>query len=450
MTRDNGVRERKGASPRAVSAAALVGSTIEWYDFMVFGTAAALVFNKLFFPAFSPLAGTLASFATFWAGFLARPIGGVLFGHFGDRIGRKSMLVLTLLLMGAATFCMGILPTYQQVGIWAPVLLVLMRLLQGLGLGGEWGGAALMTVEHAPPRKRGFYGSFTQVGGSLGQVLASGSIGAVAMLPEDQLMSWGWRIPFLLSALLIVVGLVIRLRIVESPVFLEYKQQERGAEKPPVVEVLRSQPGNVIRAACSAFANNAIIYVVTVFTLSYAAAQLGLSEGVMLSAVVIASLVDAFAIPLWGALSDRIGRRPVILGSAVAMVLFAFPFFWLLETGSTPLICLAFTVAIAGIRAALYAPQPAYFSELFATGVRYSGASLGTNLATVAMGGTAPFIATALLGWSGGASWPVSVYLMVVALITFSAVLVSPETLNTSIGAKAGKSAGSGIPSATS
>lgn len=430
MNRDNGVR---GASPRAVSVAALVGTTVEWYDFMLFGTAAALVFNKLFFPAFSPLAGTLASFATFWTGFLARPLGGILFGHFGDRIGRKSMLVLTLVLMGGATCCMGILPTYQQVGIWAPVLLVVLRLVQGVGLGGEWGGAALMTVEHSEPSRRGFFGSFTQVGGSVGQVLATGAIALVAVLPGQQLLAWGWRIPFVLSAVLVVVGLIVRLRIVESPVFVDFKQQEARTRKPPVIEVLRRSPGQVVRSACAAFANNAVIYVVTVFTLSYGATQLGLDKSVLLSAVVIASVIDAFAIPSWGALSDRVGRRPVILVAAVVMMLFAFPFFWLLETGTAPLIWLAFTVAIAGIRAALYAPQPAYFSELFSTGVRYSGASLGTNLATVAMGGTAPFIATALLGVSGGSPWPVALYLIAVAVVTFVAVLTSPETLGRDI-----------------
>ena len=418
----------RGNSPRMVAAAAAVGSTIEWYDFMVFGTAAALVFNKLFFPAFGSLAGTLASFATFWAGFLARPIGGLLFGHFGDRIGRKSMLALTLLLMGAATCGMGLLPTYQQAGVTAPILLVAMRLLQGLGLGGEWGGAALMTVEHAPPGRRGFYGSFTQIGGALGQLLATGSVALMTLLPGDVLLTWGWRMPFLLSALLIVIGLIIRLRIVESPVFLEHQRARTKTTRTPVIEVLRTRPGAVLRAAGAAFANNAIIYVVTVFTLSFAAAGLGISEGTLLSAIVVGSLVDAFAIPAWGALSDRVGRRPVVLGGAVGMVLFAFPYFWLLETGNTLAVWLAFTVAIAGVRAALYAPQPAYFSELFRTGVRYSGASLGTNLATVAVGGTAPFIATALLGASGGAWWPVAVYLIVIALITFATVLRSPET----------------------
>jgi len=416
-----------------VAAAAAVGSTIEWYDFMVFGTAAALVFNKLFFPGFGALAGTLAAFVTFWAGFLARPLGGLLFGHFGDRIGRKSMLALTLLLMGVATCGMGLLPTYREAGVAAPVLLVVLRLVQGLGLGGEWGGAALMTVEHAPPGRRGFYGSFTQIGGSLGQILASGSVALVALLPGDVLLTWGWRVPFLLSSLLIVVGLVIRLRIVESPVFLEHRAAAPAKPaRAPVIEVLRTRPGNVVRAACAAFANNAIIYVVTVFTLSFAAADLGITEGTLLSAVVVGSVVDAFAIPAWGALSDRVGRRPVVLGGAVAMVLFAYPFFWLLETGNTLAVWLAFTVAIAGVRAALYAPQPAYFSELFSTGVRYSGASLGTNLATVAVGGTAPFIATALLGWAG-TWWPVAAYLVAIALITLVAVLLSPETRGAAI-----------------
>jgi MFS transporter, MHS family, shikimate and dehydroshikimate transport protein len=423
------------ASPRKVSAAALVGTSIEWYDFMIFGAAAALVFNELFFPDFSPLAGTLAAFATFWAGFLGRPLGGLLFGHFGDRVGRKSMLVVTLLLMGLATFGMGLLPTYEQVGVWAPVLLVLLRVLQGIGLGGEWGGAALMTVEHAPPGRRGFYGSWTQTGGSLGQLLASAALGLVAMLPEEALMSWGWRVPFLASIVMVVVGMIIRLKIVESPVFLRFKKEHTEARM-PVIEVFKTHPMNVLRAAGAACANNTLIYVVTVFTLSFGASELGLSNGVLLTGVLIASAIDFCAIPMWGALSDRVGRRPVIIGGSIAMVVFAFPYFWLLETGSTVLVWVAFIIAIAGIRAVLYAPQPAYFSELFDTGVRYSGASLGTNLATVLLGGTAPFIAAALSGAAGGASWPVALFLIAVALLTLVVVYFSAETVQTSIAAE--------------
>lgn len=424
----------RGGSPKLVLVAAAIGTTVEWYDFMVFGTAAALVFSKIFFPGFGPLAGTLASFATFWAGFLARPIGGVLFGHFGDRVGRKSMLALTLGLMGIATCGMGLLPSYRTAGVAAPILLVVLRLIQGLGLGGEWGGSALMTVEHAPPRRRGFFGAFTQIGGAIGQLLATGSVALVAIMPGDILLTWGWRIPFLLSALLVLVGLVIRLKLAESPVFAEHKRAQTAPPKrAPVIEVLRTRPGNVARAALAAFANNALIYVVTVFTLTFAADSLGIPEWILLSAVVIASFIDAFAILSWGALSDRVGRRPVVIGGAIAMVVFAYPFFWLLETGSAPAVWLAFTIAIAGVRAALYAPQPAYFSELFSTGNRYSGASLGTNLATVCVGGSAPFIATALQGAAGGAWWPVAVYLIVLALITLVTLVTSPETLGTAI-----------------
>jgi MFS family permease len=436
--------------PWRVSFASFVGTSIEWYDYYIFGLLAATgVFSRLYFPDQDPATGLLLAFLTYAVGFVARPFGGLFAGHFGDKIGRKPMLVLSLMIMGTATLAMGLLPAYAQIGVWAPVLLTVLRLLQGFGAGAEWAGAAVISTEHAPEGRRGFFGSFTQVGGSVGQVLATGAIALVALVPGQQLLTWGWRIPFLLSALLVVVGLIVRLRIVESPVFVDFRQQEDWPRKPPVIEVLRRSPGQVVRSACAAFANNAVIYVVTVFALSYGATQLGIDKSVLLSAVVIASVIDAFAIPGWGALSDRVGRRPVVLVAAGAMMLFAFPFFWLLETGIAPLIWLAFTVAIAGVRAALYAPQPAYFSELFSTGVRYSGASLGTNLATVAMGGTAPLVATALLGAAGGASWPVAMYLIAVALVTFVAVLTSPETLGRDITAGTGSSAEPNVPTAS-
>jgi MFS transporter, MHS family, shikimate and dehydroshikimate transport protein len=427
-----GERIGQTASPRQVAVASLIGTAIEWYDFLIFGTAAALVFNQLFFPEVSPLAGTLAAFATFWAGFIARPVGGVIFGHFGDRVGRKAMLVLTLLIMGIATFLIGLLPTYDSIGLWAPILLLVLRLLQGIGLGGEWGGAALMAVEHSPEERRGFYGSFPQMGGPVGLILGTTVFGAASWLPEAQLLAWGWRVPFLLSVVLIAVGLFVRLKILESPAFVRVKEAQAEARL-PVVEVFQTHAKNVFRATGAAFANNVLFYVAAVFTLSYATTQLGLPNGPLLAGLLVASVIDFFAIPAWGALSDRVGRRPVIITGAVALVIFAFPYFWLLETLSMPLIWLALIVAIAGIRAMLYAPQPAFFSELFGTTVRYSGASLGTNLATVLVGGSAPLVATALLGWSGGDPWPVAAYMIAIALITLASVYFAPETVRSSI-----------------
>jgi MHS family shikimate/dehydroshikimate transporter-like MFS transporter len=415
------------ASIKKVALASLVGTAIEWYDFLIFGTAAALVFNRLFFPDFAPLAGTLASFGIFWAGFLARPIGGVIFGHYGDRIGRKTMLVLTLLIMGIATILIGLLPTYATIGILAPILLLVLRFFQGIGLGGEWGGAALMAVEHSPEGKRGFYGSWPQMGGPTGLILGTAAFGAVSWLPEEQLLAWGWRVPFLLSIVMVGVGLFIRLKILESPAFTRVKEEHAEARL-PVIEVFRTYPKNVFLAAGAALANNVLFYVAAIFTLSYATTQLGMPQGTVLTGVLVASVIDFFAIPAWGALSDRVGRRPVIMTAAVALMLFAFPFFWLLNTRSVPLVWLALIVAIAGIRAALYGPQAAFFSELFDTRVRYSGASLGVNLATIAAGGPAPFIATALLSWSGGSPWPISVYLIAMAIVTFAAVFFAAET----------------------
>ena len=266
----------------------------------------------------------------------------------------------------------------------------------------------------------------------MGLILGTTVFGAASWLPEAQLMAWGWRVPFLLSVVLIAVGLFIRLKILESPAFVRVKEAQAEARL-PVVEVFQTHPKNVFRATGAAFANNVLFYVAAVFTLSYATTQLGLPNGPLLAGLLVASVIDFFAIPAWGALSDRVGRRPVIITGAVALVIFAFPYFWLLETLSMPLIWLALIVAIAGIRAMLYAPQPAYFSELFGTTVRYSGASLGTNLATVLVGGSAPLVATALLGWSGGAPWPIAVYMIAIALVTLVSVYFAPETVRSSI-----------------
>ena len=413
-------------SVRRVVLASFIGTTIEWYDFFVYGTAAALVFNQLFFPEFDPLSGTMAAFATYAVGFFARPVGGIVFGHFGDRIGRKSMLVTTLVMMGLATFLIGVLPTYAQIGVAAPVLLVVLRFVQGFGVGGEWGGAVLMAVEHGHHGRRGLYASCVQAGVPAGLLLATGVFAAFSALPTEQFLSWGWRIPFLLGIGLLGVGLFIRLRVLESPLF-ERMRETKGAARTPILEVLRRYPRNVLLAMGMRMAENASFYIFTVFVLTYATVHLGLPKATVFNGVLIASAAQFVLIPFFGALSDRMGRRPVYLGGAVALLLFAWPFFAMIDTRSTPTIWAAIIIGLT-LHAAMYAPQAAFFSELFGTEVRYSGASIGYQLASPFAGGIAPLIATALLEWSGGEPWPIAVYLVVLGVTTIASVLVASET----------------------
>jgi metabolite-proton symporter len=411
-------------SIRIVALASLIGTTIEWYDFFLYGTAAALVFNRLYFPTFDPLAGTLAAFGTYTVGFVARPIGGIIIGHYGDRIGRKSMLILTLVIMGVATFGIGLLPTYAQIGPWAAVALVVLRLAQGFGVGGEWGGAVLMAVEHAPAGRRGFYGSWPQIGVPAGLLLSTAVFAQFARLPEEQFLSWGWRVPFLLSILLVGVGLIIRVRILETPAFARLK--EAGTEaKRPIVEVLFNHPKEVLLAMGARLAENGAFYIYTVFVLVYGTQKVGIARETVLNGILIAAACALVAIPLCGALSDRLGRRPVYLFGACVTGLFAYPLFWLLDTGSTPLVWLALVVALVFGHAPMYGPQAAFLSELFGTRVRYSGASLGSQLSSVVAGGLSPFIATALLPYGRGA---LASYIIAMALVTIIAVLVASET----------------------
>ncbi len=416
--------EGKKSSIRLVALASLVGTTIEWYDFFLYGTAAALVFNRLYFPTFDPLAGTLAAFGTYAVGFIARPIGGIIIGHYGDRIGRKSMLVLTLTIMGVATFAIGLLPTYDQIGPWAAVCLVALRLAQGFGVGGEWGGAVLMAVEHAPANARGFYGSLPQMGVPAGLLVSTAVFAQFARLPQDQFLSWGWRVPFLVSIALVGVGLVIRLRILETPLFLRMKET-RSETRRPVVEVLRNHRKEVLVAMGLRLAENGAFYIYTVFVLVYGTQRAGLSRQTLLNGILIGAAAALAAIPFCGSLSDRFGRRPVYLFGACVTALFAYPLFWLLDTGSAPLVWLALFVALVFAHSPMYGPQAAFLSELFGTRVRYSGASLGSQLASVIAGGLSPFIATALLPYGRGA---LASYVIAMALVTIVTVIVAPET----------------------
>jgi metabolite-proton symporter len=404
-----------------------IGTAIEWYDFFLYGTAAALVFPQLFFPESDPLIGTLQAFATFTLGFVARPFGGMIFGNYGDKIGRKSMLIITLLIMGIATALIGLLPTYESIGVWAPILLIVLRLLQGIGVGGEWGGAALMSVEHAPKGRRGFYGSWTQMGVPAGLLLSTAVFTMFSSMPEKQFLTWGWRIPFLVSLLLIGVGLFIRLRVMETPAFQKVK--ETGTEaRLPILEVLKVHPKQVLQAMGARFAENGTFYIFSVFVLTYTTKQLGMPKSMALNGVTIATAVEFIAVPLFGALSDRIGRRPIYMGGAAFTALFAFPFFWLLDTKSTFFTWMAIVIALALGHAAMYGPQAAFLSELFGTRVRYSGVSIGYQLASVFAGGLAPLIATSLMAWTGGKPWAVAVYLVLMCLITFISVYWTSET----------------------
>jgi len=410
-----------------VATASMIGTLIEWYDYFLYGTAAALVFNKIFFPSLDPAAGTIAAFATFAIGFIARPIGGIIFGHFGDRTGRKKMLYLSLLIMGIGTALIGVMPTYAQVGIWAPILLVVLRLAQGFGLGGNWGGAVLMAVEHAPANRRGFYGSWPQLGAPAGLVLGTLAMMIFAKMPNDQFMSWGWRVPFLISIVLVAVGLYVRMKIAESPVFEKVKESKQEA-KLPIVEAVTKHWKNMLLAMGARFAENGVFYIFATFSIAYAVGTLKLSRASILTGVLVAAAIETFTIPLFGLLSDKIGRKPVYMFGAVFSGLLAFPFFWLFKSMVPEVGWIGLILGLAVGHAAMYGPQASFFSELFSSRLRYSGTSLGYQLASIFAGALSPLIATALLIAIPGATWPVSLYIVALALITIVSLVIASET----------------------
>ncbi len=406
--------------------ASCLGTIIEWYDFLIYATAAALVFNKAFFPTFDPLAGTLAALGSYAVGFLARPLGGALFGHFGDRLGRKSMLVLTLFIMGLSTFCIGLLPTYASIGVLAPILLILLRIIQGIGLGGEWGGASLMVLEHAPSDKRGFYTSFVQVGFPIGLVLATLVFTMVTKLPDADFASYGWRIPFLISIVLLAVGTFVRSRVPETPVFEALKARDK-LSKNPVGDAVSKNGKSFLIAVGLKLSEVSWVYMLTVFVVVYATTKLSLPKSLMLDAVLYAALLELISLPFFGWLSDKIGRRPLYILGALFTIAFAFPLFWMLESKSTALIFTAIMIAMNFGHGMMFAPESCYFPELFGPSVRYSGASFGFQVSAAIGGGFSPIIATALVGYFGGTTG-VSVMMILLALITLAAALAARET----------------------
>ena len=424
-----GPADEAGARTRLsrVVMASLVGTTIEWYDFFLYGSAAALVFNRLFFPEYDPLTGTLLAFATYALGFVARPVGGIVFGHFGDRIGRKRLLMLSLILMGAATILIGLLPTYAQIGVWAPAALIVLRLVQGFAVGGEWGGAVLMAAEHGDAARRGFWASWPQAGVPAGNLLAAGVLALMAgVQSEADFLAWGWRVPFLLSAVLVAVGWYIRNRVEESPMFRRSLDEAEAPPRLPAIDVFRERPRAVLLGAGLRVGENISYYILTVFSLTYLVDVAAESRSLALNALLIGAAVQFLAIPAFARLSDRIGRRPVYAFGGLGLAAWSFVLFPLLGSGSH---LESYTAIMVGLvlHGAMYGPQAAFITELFPTRIRYSGVSIAYQLTSIAAGSLAPMIALWLYTEWDSAT-PVAIYVAAACALSGLSALLARET----------------------
>ncbi|MFC8039568.1 MFS transporter [Paenarthrobacter sp. NPDC057355] len=414
------------AKMRKIALASVIGTTVEWYDLFVFGTASALVFNKIFFPSFDPIVGTMLAFGTFASAYIARMVGAIIFGHFGDRMGRKSMLLVSLLTMGAATFAIGLLPDYNSIGIMAPLLLLLLRVIQGLALGGEWGGAVLMTVEHAPPSRRGFYGSLVQVGVPAGTLIANVAFLIVAStVSTEALYSWGWRIPFLASVLLVTVGIYIRLHIEETPSFQAVKTAGAKA-KMPFAALMAKYWKQVVLGGVATLSTGSTFTLLVASGVSYGKKELGHSESLMLWVVLASCILGLFLIPFFGRLSDRYGRKPIIFAGVAAEAAFAFPMFWLMDTKSVALLFVAYLAMMTAF-CANYGPIATFLAELFGSKVRYSGLSVAYMLSGLLGSAATPFVTTWLLGMTGQSS-SIAWYIMAAAGLSLVALFLLTET----------------------
>jgi len=411
-----------------VAFASLIGTFIEFYDYFIYGAAAALVFPHLFFSDLPPTVATIVSFATLGVAFITRPIGAVIFGHYGDTVGRKAMLIASVTIMGVATVIIGLLPTYETIGVAAPIMLVVIRLIQGLAVGGEWGGATTMMIEYAPKNRRGFYGTFVQLGNVLGVLCATGSFALASMLPKEIFLDWGWRVPFIASIILMGIGIFIRMKIEEPPMFKKMLA-EREKTSLPIVQVFKKFPRQIFLASGLRICETVVGYLVISYVLQYTTSKFNMPSSTILLGVMLAAASGLISFPLWGLLSDKIGRRAVFLIGSFGSCLLAYPFFLLVDSATIWGVYLALILAYSFTVGSMYSIEPCYLSEMFSTEVRYTGVSVGSQLAGV-FGGFTPMVATALVAWAGGGFWPITWMIIVTGVITGFCALGTGETMH--------------------